>query len=105
MTLNPSHCHTRTRSKETPEVLLMPIATHVAVSKSLHKADELIFFGVSQPQIADAVYRASQRPCRDLFQKVYSGSGEHALAQRGYYGTPYGGGPQYGDGGGPFNAS
>jgi hypothetical protein len=25
---------------------------------------------------------------------------EHGLAQRGYYGTPYGGGPQYGDGGG-----
>jgi hypothetical protein len=30
----------------------------------------------------------------------YSTSAEHALAQRGYYGTPYGGGPQYGDGGG-----
>ena len=30
----------------------------------------------------------------------YSSSEEHALAQRGYYGTPYGGGPQYGDGGG-----
>ena len=30
----------------------------------------------------------------------YSGSNEHALVQRGYYGTPYGGGPQYGDGGG-----
>jgi hypothetical protein len=25
---------------------------------------------------------------------------EHGLAQRGYYGTPYGGGPQYGNGGG-----
>jgi len=25
---------------------------------------------------------------------------EHGLAQRGYYGTPYGGGPQYGSGGG-----
>ena len=30
----------------------------------------------------------------------YSSSNEHELAQRGYYGTPYGGGPQYGDGGG-----
>jgi hypothetical protein len=30
----------------------------------------------------------------------YSSSQEHALAQRGYYGTPYGGGPQYGNGGG-----
>ena len=29
-----------------------------------------------------------------------SNSREHALAQRGYYGTPYGGGPQYGNGGG-----
>jgi hypothetical protein len=25
---------------------------------------------------------------------------EHGLARRGYYGTPYGGGPQYGNGGG-----
>ena len=25
---------------------------------------------------------------------------DRGLAQRGYYGTPYGGGPQYGDGGG-----
>jgi hypothetical protein len=31
---------------------------------------------------------------------TYSSSEEHALAQRGYYGTPYGGGPQYGNGGG-----
>jgi hypothetical protein len=30
----------------------------------------------------------------------YSSSNVHELAQRGYYGTPYGGGPQYGDGGG-----
>jgi hypothetical protein len=30
----------------------------------------------------------------------YSSSNGHELAQRGYYGTPYGGGPQYGDGGG-----
>jgi hypothetical protein len=30
----------------------------------------------------------------------YSRSNEHGLAQRGYYGTPYGGGPQYGNGGG-----
>jgi len=30
----------------------------------------------------------------------YSSSNDHELAQRGYYGTPYGGGPQYGDGGG-----
>jgi hypothetical protein len=30
----------------------------------------------------------------------YSSSREHALAHRGYYGTPYGGGPQYGNGGG-----
>jgi hypothetical protein len=26
--------------------------------------------------------------------------GHHSLEQRGYYGTPYGGGPQYGSGGG-----
>ena len=30
----------------------------------------------------------------------YSSSNQHELEQRGYYGTPYGGGPQYGDGGG-----
>jgi hypothetical protein len=30
----------------------------------------------------------------------YSRSNDHELAQRGYYGTPYGGGPQYGNGGG-----
>jgi hypothetical protein len=30
----------------------------------------------------------------------YSSSNVHELAQRGYYGTPYVGGPQYGDGGG-----
>ena len=30
----------------------------------------------------------------------YSRSNEHELAQRGYYGTPYGGGPQHGNGGG-----
>jgi hypothetical protein len=30
----------------------------------------------------------------------HSSSSEYGLAQRGYYGTPYGGGPQYGDGGG-----
>ena len=30
----------------------------------------------------------------------YSSPNRHELAQRGYYGTPYGGGPQYGDGGG-----
>jgi hypothetical protein len=29
-----------------------------------------------------------------------SASHDGGLAQRGYYGTPYGGGPQYGDGGG-----
>ena len=29
-----------------------------------------------------------------------STSQERELAQRGYYGTPYGGGPQYGNGGG-----
>jgi len=27
-------------------------------------------------------------------------NGDYALKQRGYYGTPYGGGPQYGSGGG-----
>jgi hypothetical protein len=26
--------------------------------------------------------------------------GDYSLEQRGYYGTPYGGGPQYGNGGG-----
>jgi hypothetical protein len=30
----------------------------------------------------------------------HSISNGRELAQRGYYGTPYGGGPQYGDGGG-----
>jgi hypothetical protein len=30
----------------------------------------------------------------------HSTSHDGRLAQRGYYGTPYGGGPQYGDGGG-----
>jgi hypothetical protein len=30
----------------------------------------------------------------------HSSSNGRDLAQRGYYGTPYGGGPQYGDGGG-----
>jgi hypothetical protein len=34
------------------------------------------------------------------FAASHSSSNEHGLAQRGYYGTPYGGGPQYGDGGG-----
>jgi hypothetical protein len=42
--------------------------------------------------LVSAVSGASARP--------YSVSSEHELAQRGYYGTPYGGGPQYGSGGG-----
>jgi hypothetical protein len=36
----------------------------------------------------------------DASAASYSSSNQHELAQRGYYGTPYGGGPQYGDGGG-----
>ena len=28
--------------------------------------------------------------------------GDYSLKQRGYYGTPYGGGPQYGSGGGDY---
>jgi hypothetical protein len=34
------------------------------------------------------------------FAASHSSSSEHGFARRGYYGTPYGGGPQYGDGGG-----
>jgi hypothetical protein len=37
--------------------------------------------------------------CAASAQSCWS-SGDCSLKQRGYYGTPYGGGPQYGSGGG-----
>jgi hypothetical protein len=33
-------------------------------------------------------------------QMKQADQGDYSLEQRGYYGTPYGGGPQYGNGGG-----
>jgi hypothetical protein len=59
-------------------------------SKKLLKLSASVFVGILL--LANAASGASAAS--------YSSSHEHELAQRGYYGTPYGGGPQYGDGGG-----
>jgi hypothetical protein len=43
--------------------------------------------------ISSAIAQAAQ-------MKPAGQGGDYSLQQRGYYGTPYGGGPQYGNGGG-----